>query len=234
MNDDLVFKVFIHVSKNKFAISAMKHDTSEKIYEYELLIENNLNEFDFEKLQKFLDNNILKLEKNLKQFIKEVTLILETESFLNVQLSVKNNNNGKILTLEDLSYSLNEAKDQCEKTLENKKIIHMLINNFKINNNDYSKLPRDLICNNYSLDINFICLPLNYVRKIEDTINKYQISLNRLISMKYIENYFSSENLPLNEMAQKIIDCYNLNEVVLTSKKVKNKSFFEKFFHFFN
>ena len=33
MNDDLVFKVFIYVSKNKFAISAIKHDTSEKIYE---------------------------------------------------------------------------------------------------------------------------------------------------------------------------------------------------------
>ena len=76
MNDDLVFE-FLYVSKNKFAVSAMKNDTSEKIYEYELLIENNLNEFDFEKLQEFLDNNILKLEKNLKQFIKEVTLILK-------------------------------------------------------------------------------------------------------------------------------------------------------------
>ena len=143
MNDDLVFEVFILVSKNKFAISAMNYDTSEKIYEYELLIENNLNEFDFEKLQEFLDNNILKLEKNLKQFIKEVTLILETEDFLNVQLSVKNNNNGKILTLEDLSYSLNEAKDQCKKTLQNKKIIHMLIKNYLLDNNN--KLPVGIV-----------------------------------------------------------------------------------------
>ena len=97
MNNDLDFEIFIHVSKNKFAISAMKYDTSEKIYEHELLIENNLNEFDFEKLREFLDNNILKLEKNLNQFIKKITLILETKDFLNVKLSVKNNNNGKFL-----------------------------------------------------------------------------------------------------------------------------------------
>ena len=233
MNDDLVFEVFIHVSKNKFAISAMKHDTSEKIYEYELLIENNLNEFDFEKLQEFLDNNILKLEKNLKQFIKEVTLILKTESFLNVQLSVKNNNNGKILTLEDLSYSLNEAKDQCEKTLENKKIIHMLINNFKINNIDYSKLPRDLICNNYSLDISFICLSINLVSKLENCLEKYQISINKIISAQYVKSYFNNKD-DFFKNTKKITEGCNPNEVEFYVKTPKNKGFFEKFFNFFS
>ena len=77
-------------------------------------------------------------------------------------------------------------------------------------------------------------LPLNYLKNLEDIIKKYQISLNRLISMEYLKTYFIDEKINLDEMAKKIINGHNLNEVVLTTKKTTNKTFFEKFFHFFS
>ena len=83
------------------------------------------------------------------------------------------------------------------------------------------------------MDINFICLPLNFIKKIENILSKYQISINRLISMKYLESLFLDQNVDFSEMAKKVIDGHNLNEVVLSSKKSENMSFFEKFFHFF-
>lgn len=83
------------------------------------------------------------------------------------------------------------------------------------------------------MDINFICLPINYIKKIENILSKYQVSINRLISMKYLESLFLDQNVDFSEMAKKVIDGHNLNEVVLSSKKSENMSFFEKFFHFF-
>ena len=84
------------------------------------------------------------------------------------------------------------------------------------------------------MDINFICLPENYIKNLEYILSKYQISINRLISMKYLKTLFLNKNIDLSEMAKKVIDGYNLNEVVLTSKKSEKQTFFEKFFHFFS
>ena len=51
--------------------------------------------------------------------------------------------------------------------------------------------------------------------------------------MQYLKFLFADENLDLTQMAKKTMDGYNLNEVVLTSKRSKNMTFFEKFFSFF-
>ena len=94
--------------------------------------------------------------------------------------------------------------------------------------------PQNIKCNHFSLDISFICLPVNYHRKLVEILSNYQISLDRIISKTYMEAFFSSEKIDYNEMARKIINGYNLNEVVFTSKKSKKKTFFERFFHFFS
>ena len=52
-----------------------------------------------------------------------------------------------------------------------------------------------------------------------------------LLNLNYV---WSEEKINLDEMAKKIINGHNLNEVVLTTKKTENKTFFEKFFHFFS
>ena len=61
----------------------------QKIYENKSLIENDLNGIDFQKFQEFLDDNILKIEKTLKEFIKNIHIIIETEDFSNIQISLK-------------------------------------------------------------------------------------------------------------------------------------------------
>ena len=61
-------------------------------------------------------------------------------------LSVKNNNNGNLITPSSLTYSLQEAKDQCLKTLGKNRIVHMLIDKYKIDNQSYFSLPENIKC----------------------------------------------------------------------------------------
>ena len=77
-------------------------------------------------------------------------------------------------------------------------------------------------------------MPENYLKDLENIIYKYQISINKLISMKYLKTLFPEENIELPEMVKKVDEGYNLNEAVITSKKSKKMSFFERFFHFFS
>ena len=233
MVDIVNFETYLFLSPNNFTISVTKND-NEKIYEKKLLVKPKTHDLDLDKLDQFLNDNIFKIEKILNSFVKNINLIIDSHKFFSVKISIKKNNYGELITSKSLNYILNEARDYCSNTLENKRIIHVLIDDYFIDDKKYLNLPVNLRCNHYSLNINFICLPLNYLRNLEDCIKRYQISLNRLVSMKYIKTYFSDEEINLDEMAKKIINGHNLNEVELTTKKTENKGFFEKFFHFFS
>jgi len=233
MDDYLNFETYLSLSSKKFTIS-VNTEIKKKIYEKELTFKKDISNIDLDKLDHFLNENIFKIEKLLKNFVKNIYIIIDCEEFFPIDISLKKKNYGEFITTQNLNYILNEARDQCSSTLVDKKIIHILIDKYLIDDKKFSNLPQNLKCNHFSLDINFICLPLNFIKKIENILSKYQISINRLISMKYLESLFLDQNIDLSEMAEKVIDGHNLNEVVLSSKKSENMSFFEKFFHFFN
>jgi len=233
MNDYLNFDTYLYVSSNKFTIS-VNTETKKKIYEKELTLKTDIEYIDFDILDQFLNENIFKIEKLLKNFVKNIYVIIDCEEFFSIDISLKKKNYGEFITNKNLNYILNEAKDQCSNTLVDKKIIHILIDKYLIDDQKFLNLPQNLKCDYFSLDVNFICLPLNYLKKIENILSKYQISISRVISMKYLETLFLDKNVEFTEMAEKVVNGHNLNEVVLSSKKSENISFFEKFFHFFS
>ena len=234
MNENSNFETYLLVSPKKFLVSIKKKNNFENIYQQEKNFENDLEIVKLDELNEFLNENIYKAEKHLDNFIKDINLVLDCNKFFRVQLSLKMNNYGDLLKKKNLDNLLNEAKNQCRNTLRNKKIIHVVIDNYFVDNKIYKFIPQNLNCNFFSIDISFICLPIDFLKLFEVEINKYQISINRIISYKYIKELFSNKNLDVIKMARDTIDGYNPNEVVLVAKKLRNQGFFEKFFHFFN
>jgi len=232
MDNDLDFVSYLYLSKDKFSICILKIPNLDIIYEKEILINNLYNELDFEQIKYFLDENIIKSEKILKYFIKNIFIILDSEDFFPIFLSIKKDNGGKFLTLENLSYSLNDAKLQCKKTMEEKKIVHMLIDNYQIDNKNYSFLPKEIKCNYFSLDIKFICLSDIFIQNLEKCLSRYQISVDQIISANYVRDYFEDNN-DLFRKVWKITEGCNPNEIKFYNKSLNNRGFFEKFFNFF-
>ena len=66
-----------------------------------------------------------------------------------------------------------------------------MIDNYQINKN-YPDLPENIICDYISIDISFISID-NFFKKLENVITKYQISLNKIISAKYIKSLFQNK-----------------------------------------
>ena len=233
MNNNFNFQSFLFISPKKIIISVNDEFTFEEFYKKENIIKNDINEISFEYINKFLDENILKIEKKLNSFIEKIILIVDSDDFIPIEISVKKQNYNQPLTQESLIYSLNEAKDECKKNFEEKKIAHMIIKNYIIDNNEYSSLPINKICNNFSLDIKFICIPINLIKKFEETLKRYQISINRIVSAGYVLNFFSQNEHSIIRNAKDIINGCNENEVRLINKARKNIGFFEKFFKLF-
>jgi hypothetical protein len=110
----------------------------------------------------------------------------------------------------------------------------MLIENYQIDGKDYSILPENLKCNNFSLDIKFICLSKNLIEHYELILKKYHILVNQILNAEYVRQFQNQQNSNIYTTASRIISGYNNNEISLVNKTFKNKGFFEKFFDFFS
>ena len=233
MKDDLDFVVFLFLGQKKISLSVNKKKDFKLIFKNEILIDNFSDQSNFEILDNFLKENILKIEKNLNNFVKDMNVIVDTKDFFTLTLSVKKNNDNRIINSKFLNYLLKDAKNQCEKTIKNKQIVHFIIDNYVLDGTTYDNLPSEIKCKNFSLDLRFICLSMNFVKRIEESFRKYQISINQLLSADYLESFFSEKESDFFTIAFKILDGHNKNEVRIINKTTKNKGFFEKFFDFF-
>ena len=234
MENDTDFEVFLFFSPEKLILSVNRKTDFKLIFKDELFFENNSNYLNFDKLTFFLNENIFKVEKILGSFIEKINIIVETKDFLNLQISIKKYDYNENINSNVILYLIKSARSQCEKTIKNRKIIHILIDNYYIDDTHFAKLPLNQKCKNFSLDISFICLPDELIKQIVKTLKKFQISINRILSATYIDKFANDRDTNFFKTASKIIGGYNENEIKLINKTLKNKGFFEKFFDLFN
>ena len=225
------FETFLYISKNKYQIFVYDKNNLKILYNKE--IENN-NEIELNILSKFLDDNIYKIEKMIKNFIRNIILIVEDEKVLNIGISLKKKNYKKNINQKLLENSLVEIKDIFKENYQDLLIMHMIIvekeNNFLLNNannnDDY-----------LFLEVNFISIPNNFTFSYDKLLENHQINIKRYMSNGYIKSFFDIESKDLIElfvMANKLNEGLNKNEVQLVSKSKENKGFFEKFFQLFS
>ena len=234
MTKKIDFQTYLYLNHNQFIIYVAEISTNEKIYSEKLVIKENFTELKLSKLNEFLGANIFKIEKKLNSFVKDIHVILDSNEFHSIKLSIKKDNNGNLINSEALIHPLNDLKNLCQSNLQNKKIIHFLIERYVIDNKFYTTLPENVNCNIFSLDTEFICLSKNLIENTEKILKKYHISLNQILSASYLEKVKDNSDNTIFTTASRIISGHNSNEVLLIGKTNKKYGFFEKFFNFFN
>ena len=226
-------KTLLFLTLNKFTLIVLD-EFNKVIFKKELLLKVSSEKFNFELLDNFINQNIFKIEKELNEFVKIIILIIDHNDIFSVNLSIKNKINDVILNDNLINNLLTEAKSYCKETLEKVNVMHMKIDLFYIDNNIYKTFPDKIRFKNLSVDLSFICIPNNFLQNLEKVLNKYQISLGKVLSYKYLNSFIDIANNELGLVSKKILHGFNENEVIFTHKRSKNLSFFEKFFNFFN
>jgi hypothetical protein len=225
------FETFLYISKNKYQIFVYDKNNLKNLYYKE--IENN-DEIELNILSKFIDNNIYKIEKLIKNFIRNIILIIEDDKVLNIGISLKKKNYEKNIDQKQLENSLVEVKDIFKENYQDLIIMHMIIvenensflSNNVSNNDDY-----------LFLEVNFISISNNLTFNFNKLLESQQIKIKRYMSGDYIKSFFEKESKESMEMfviANKLNDGLNENEVQLVPKGKENKGFFEKFFQLFS
>ena len=225
------FETFLYISKNKYQIFVYDKNNLKNLYSEEI---GYSDEIELNTLSKFLDDNIYKIEKKIKNFIRSIILIIEDDKILEIGISLKKKNYEKSENQKQLENSLVEVKDIFKENYQDLLIMHMVIvekeNNFLLNNannnDDY-----------LFLEVNFISIPNKFTFYFDKLLENHQINIKRYMSGDYIKSFFdieSKESMELFVMANKLNDGLNKNEIELISKSKENRGFFEKFFQLFS
>ena len=234
MRNDIDFETYLFISPQKIIISVNDIINFKTLYINETLINIDNEELYYEKVDRFLDENIFLIEKTLKKFVRKISLIIESKNFFSLFISIKNKNHSESISQKTMDYLLNEAKSLYQETIKRKKIIHMIIENYLIDNKNYQSLELGKKCNSFSLDIRFICLSEDTIQNFEIILRKYQVSLGQIVNAEYVRNFFENDDFDIFNKTNKIINGCNENEVKIVSKTYGKKGIFERFFNLFS
>jgi hypothetical protein len=83
------FETFLYISKNKYQIFVYDKNNLKNLYSAEIEYSDEL---ELNTLSKFLDDNIYKIEKMIKNFVRNIILIIEDDKVLELGISLKKKN----------------------------------------------------------------------------------------------------------------------------------------------
>lgn len=234
MSEDLELETYLSISPNKFGIYLLDPKKNINLYKEELSFENNSENIDFVYLNKFLEENIFKIEKLNGDFVENIFLIVKSLDVVNLEIGIKKKNYENSVNKKYLVNAVTEVKDLVKETYQDSKIIHIIIKNLQINDNDFLSMQKSFESKDLGLEISFISIHHNLIFQLEKILEKYQIKINRYLCGSYIGEFSRVHGAEFSTMANKIIKGFNKNEVELVKKNEENRGFFEKFFQLFS
>ena len=233
MTEETDFETYLYLSSNKFEIFLFDKKNIKNLFQETITIENNFNFIEFSELKKFLDKNIFKIETLIGTFIKNIFLIIDNKNNLVINLGNKKRLENK-KNKESLKNTLIKLKNLINENYKNQTIMHILINNQLIFDDNENSLIENKDINHQYLELNFITLSNDLVINLNKVLQNYQIKISKFIDGKYVKDYFKDNELELSLATHKLINGFNNNEVIIVPKNTKNQGFFEKFFNVFS
>ena len=230
MTEFLEFETFLSISPNKFSIYLIETKNHEILYQKDYSFKNENTSNDFNNLDKFLKENIFKIEKLIKKFVKNIFLIIEHEKIINHLIGIKKKN----INTKYITNVVTEVKDLFNKNYNDYQIMHIIINKILIDGSQHPKFVSGLEAKYISIEIQFIAIPKGLSLEFEKILQNYQIKITSYLDKRYIQNFCSDSEIGIPSMALKILNGYNNNEVKLVPKNIKKPGFFEKFFQLFS
>jgi len=188
----LFFDTFFDCGASKVRGGILNKDNEYEAFynESEFFTDRSNSELEIQKL-------ITSFEKDTNEYINNASLMIDSSKMLSIGISISKKLDGSKLRQTNVQFLIQEAKQQILKYYTNYKVVHIIINNYKIDNIDYSYLPDEIESHFISLDIIFICLPSDIVLYFKNIFSKSNILVNQVICSSYVKsiNFKNNNNL---------------------------------------
>ena len=231
-NQDL-FRSFFSVSDKEISIYVKNINSNEIVFSKKEKINNNQNHFYNDCLQNFFLERIEEIEEQIKFFVDNISLIIESDDIVSIRFSLKQKIDNKVASLKELKSLLLVGQEEILKYNQNLLIIHFLVDLINIDGKIVETIEDQLVKKFMCIDLRFICINQNTVDKFKNLFKKKQIFLEKIFSAVYLKEFMTNNENIINSV-DKVERGINKLEVSLVPKKSIKKGFFERFFDYFS
>ena len=232
INKDL-FRTFFSVSNKEISIYVKNIIRDEIVFFKKEKIDENQNHFYNDHLQNFFLEKIEEIEKQIKLFVDNISLIIESENIVSIRFSLKQKIENKVISLKELKSLLLVGQEEILKYNQNLVVIHFLVDLINIDGKIVETIENQLVNKFMYIDLKFICINQNTVNNFKNLFKKKQIFLEKIFSAEYLKEFMTNNENIINSI-EKVESGINKLEVSLVPKKPIKKGFFERFFDYFS
>ncbi len=182
---------FIDFGSSKIRLGVYDKETSKNIFisEKECISSFSLKNFDVTTANEIIKDLIRIAEKKIERHINNINLMIDTPDMFSVDISIKKNSDNNNYSINDIKSLLNEAKNLIQKNHFDKKIIHIIVNKFIFDDEEYFEVPKNKI--NYTslvVDLKFICFSDQIWKKLQDSFNSNYLNIDNLYCSSYLRS----------------------------------------------
>jgi len=185
------YDIYLDLGSSKIRVTAFDKQEKNQIFflEKDCLSCLKLNQLNLLETDHIIEETVFEIEKKTGEYLSNINLMLDTSDAFSIILSVSKKNEKKIITKQDVQYLIQDAKQQILSGYSDKSIIHIIINNYKVDDIDYESLPLNIEYKKFSIDVVFICFPKEIIKNLEKLFNKHQISIDQFICSSYAKSF---------------------------------------------
>ncbi len=144
----------------------------------------------YEEYSKSINFLIREAENKISSHLENITVLYDTSEIFSIDLSIKKKLDQKILFDEVCSSIILEASQLIKNCYINKKIIHLIIKKYIINDNEFLNIPDKMPeLKSVILEIKFICLPNNQYNNIFETFKKNNLKILNFFSSSLVKSF---------------------------------------------
>ena len=220
------YRTIIDFGSSKIRVGVVdSNDVSKKIFlDKECQSNLKIKEFNIFESKEIIYQLIQKLEKKFGTHLDNATLMIDTPDLFSIDISIKKKFDKKKINTNDISHLILESKLLIQKNYSSKKLLHIIIQKYIIDENEYYFLPNEeIICDNLILDIKFICFDNIIYENLIKSFKNNHIFLNQIYCSSYVKsldynNYFDNykKKIFLDIGFKKSIICvYYQNKLIL-------------------
>ena len=184
-------------------------------------------------LSKFVLEKVKDFEKEVGRFIEKVYVITDAK-YNKFSLSLKNKYNSDKIKETDVVRLINDAKQQISRNNKDFVILHLLVDKYIIDGEEYLEFPENLNYKEFIIEISFITIQASIVKTLNKIFKDCNIEVKKIISHQYSSRFAEKSDVSPCIAGKKVIDGINPSEVVMHNLYSRKQGFFEKMFNFFS
>ena len=144
----------------------------------------------YEEYSKSINFLIREAENQVSTHLEDLTVLYDTSEIYTIDLSIKKKLDQKINFNDVSSSMILEANQLIKSCYINKKIIHIIIKKYIINNEEFLNIPDNLSeFNSLILELKFICLPQNQYNNVFEVFKKNNLNILNFFSSSLVKSF---------------------------------------------